>query len=240
LKRLRKLISEIKGIDELNIDNFIENLNDNYDKFWYYLDEKIMPPIKQGPYSRTEIQEFIKINKIIDEFSLIWHPSVGWKVASHIPILFKNHIEIPTEVINCLEILKRENSMQPVFLKQGYLHQQKNSTKTQFKSRWVTMTKDSVKIFTMPGGKLKNEIKISETIISPKILQNKANNLAFSLEIIGTDKNFYLWSPFQKEVLEWITELRKLKYILSLGDIAENYIIYPKCKENETNLFVFF
>eukprot|EP01022_Parablepharisma_sp_SALTPOND_P013334 TRINITY_DN177_c0_g1_i1.p4 TRINITY_DN177_c0_g1~~TRINITY_DN177_c0_g1_i1.p4 ORF type:complete len:350 (-),score=37.15 TRINITY_DN177_c0_g1_i1:2377-3426(-) len=216
----------------------MDHLNDNYDKFWYYLDEKSVPPTKQGPYTRQEIVD-LKFAKIIDDFSLVWHPLIGgWKVAAHVRLLGKNRKEPPAEVFNCLETLKQESSLQPVSLKQGYLHMQKKKHKELWKARWIVMTESSVIFYTIPNGKIKAEIKAAEAIITPKILQNKANALGFVIEIPQQSSNYLFWSPFQKEVLEWITELRKLKYLLGLGEISAKYILPCQCAYNETNLIV--
>ena len=89
IKRIKKRLEGCKGIDDSFIDEYIDNLNDNYDKFWYYLDEKTTPPTKQGPFTRQEMQDMMKLTKTIDEFSLVWHPQMGWKIVSHARLLIK-------------------------------------------------------------------------------------------------------------------------------------------------------
>lgn len=79
---------------------------------------------------------------------------------------------------------------------------------------------------------------INITII---VLSNKGNALAFKLDSTQ-GKTYLFWSPFQKEVLEWITELKKIKFIHSIILPEKNnmqYIIEPLQSYNETNLTVY-
>ncbi len=86
--------------------------------------------------------------------------------------------------------------------------------------------------------KLKTEIKLADAHLTPKTLVAKDNALAFAIET-PDQKHRLFWSPFQKEVLEWINELRKLKYILSLGGVdVGQYCIAPIHSHDETNLTV--
>lgn len=235
IKQIREIFKKAKGIDDNNIDEYIDNVNDNYDKFWYYLDEKAMPPVKLGPFTRRKMQEFKEL-KVIDDFTIVWHPMIGeWKVALHVKALGKVRVQPSPEILDCIEILKREESQQPVFLKQGYLHLQRSNNKQQWKSRWVVMTKDSLQLFTIPKGKLKMKLEIAEIAVSLKICPMKENGLVLEIENSASDTAHTLWSPFQKEVFEWAIELRKLK---SLGKNAAQYIVEPTCEAGETNLLV--
>eukprot|EP00826_Nyctotherus_ovalis_P017647 TRINITY_DN15209_c0_g1_i1.p1 TRINITY_DN15209_c0_g1~~TRINITY_DN15209_c0_g1_i1.p1 ORF type:complete len:265 (-),score=80.46 TRINITY_DN15209_c0_g1_i1:470-1264(-) len=235
IKRIREIFKKAKGIDDNNIDEYIDNVNDNYDKFWYYLDERVVPPTKLGPYTRKRMHE-LKELKVIDDFSIVWHPMIGgWKVALHVKALGKVRLQPSSEMLNCIDILKKEESQQPVFLKQGYLHLQRNSNKELWKSRWVVMTEDSLQLFTIPEGKLKMNLKIAEITVSLKICPVRENGLVLEIVSSAADAAHILWSPFQKEVFEWAIELRKLK---SLDKNAAQYIIKPMCKASETNLLV--
>jgi hypothetical protein len=210
-------------------------MNDNYDKFWYYLDETAVPPAKLGPYTRQKMQEF-KNEKKIDDFTIVWHPMIdSWKVALHVKALNKVRQPSSPEILECIATLKHENSQQPVFLKQGYLHLQRNNNKNMWKSRWVVMTKDCLQLYTFPKGKLKTELKIAEITITLRLFLLKENGLVLDIEIPRTAITYILWSPFQKEVFEWAVELRKLK---SLEKNAAQYIVEPMCGVDETNLMV--
>ncbi len=74
-------------IDDCLIDEYIDNISDSYDKFWYYLDEKTSPPTKRGPFTRTEMAELFG-ERTIDDMTFVWHPCIGgWKVAVHVLLL---------------------------------------------------------------------------------------------------------------------------------------------------------
>lgn len=181
------------------------------------------------------MQEF-KSSRLIDDFTIVWHPMIdGWKVLLHVKALSKVRREPTTEVLDCIEALKQANNLQPVFLKQGYLHLQRNHNKEQWKSRWLVMTKDSLLIHTIPKGRVKEDLKILEIDITLKTSQSKENGLVLEIKSISRGINCLFWSPFQKEILEWATELKKLK---SLDKNAEPYIIKAECGEEETNLLV--
>ena len=235
IKKIREIFKKTKGLDGSSIDEYIENVNDNYDKFWYYLDETAIPPTKLGPYTRQKMQEF-KNSKKIDDFTIVWHPMIdGWKAALHVKALNKVKQEPSPEILECIAILKRENEQQPVFLKQGYLHLQKNSNKEMWKSRWVVMTKDSLQLYTFPKGKLKTELKITEITITLRVFSLGENGLVLDIGIPSATITYVFWSPFQKEIFEWGIELKKLK---SLEKNVAQYIVEPMCEPDETNLMV--
>ena len=231
------MLKNSKGLEDTAINECIENLNDNYDKFWYYLDQSTTPPTKLGPYTRQNMKEFMK-NKVIDDCTIVWHPLIkSWKLAFHVKVLTKTKKDPSPEVIDCLEEIKRANARQPVYLKQGYLHIQSKKDKNRWKSRWVVMTSTSISLYTLPNGKLKKELKIANIDINPIMSLEKQKEI--TMAITDTIKNhiYVFWSPFQRETFEWIIELKKLNW---LKDEAQNYIIEAECSINETNLFVSF
>ncbi len=102
----------------------------------------------------------------------------------------------------------------------------------------MVTSKDSICLYTAPKGKLKANVPLQDAEISPKILPSKSNALAFSVDVFH-GRSFMFWSPFQKEVLEWITELRKLEYVLANGgDKIDQYVIRIAHATEDTNLTV--
>ncbi len=123
LKSLRKRFEEAKGLDDTMIDEYLSDISDNCDKFWYYLDERSSPATKRGPHTRKEMGELLSA-KAIDDSTLVWHPCVGgWKVAAHVPLLrrvrkgtvFHSHyrVGIPAAAKQCVRDLKHDDSLQP-------------------------------------------------------------------------------------------------------------------------------
>jgi hypothetical protein len=235
-KRLRN-IAKANGLSNDQAMDLIESLNEVNDRFWYYFDTKVEPHSVMGPFSREAMKGFIE-SGVINACTLVWHPSLNdWRYMSFAKPLFDDRSKVLKDFDGFINELRRDNDIQPVMLKQGYLHMQ-TKRKKNWKMRWAVMHKDSLQISVVPGAVPKIVIKLENAIVKPELTKEKNDKLTFSITEAGKELGIVFWSPFQKALIEWINELRKLIYITSTIKQSNKIIEQPKCAENETNLIV--
>jgi len=239
MKKIRDM-AKINGANHDQVMNLIESLNDINDRFWYYFDNKVEPHNVMGPFSREKMKSFIE-KEVINSFTLVWHPTLDdWRYMSFAKPLFTEKNRESKDLDELINQLRRDNDFQPVILRQGYLHVQ-TKHKKKWKMRWLVMHENSLQISVAPGAAPKIVIKLENAIIKPEVAKEKNNELIFSVIEKGKEIETVFWSPFQRALIEWVNELRKLIYITStVGQKLQSSKIIekPRCAENETNLTV--
>eukprot|EP00826_Nyctotherus_ovalis_P017902 TRINITY_DN1529_c0_g1_i1.p1 TRINITY_DN1529_c0_g1~~TRINITY_DN1529_c0_g1_i1.p1 ORF type:complete len:195 (+),score=37.18 TRINITY_DN1529_c0_g1_i1:693-1277(+) len=190
-----------------------------------------------GPYSKEAMLNFIE-SGVVTTFTLVWHPTLeDWRYTNFAKPLLEERKAPSSKLLPLVRTLKADNDLYPVQLRQGYLHMQ-GKRRDKWKMRWVVMHENLLQVCVVPGTDVKMVVKLESASVSQEMMKERNGELTFTITEMGKETGVTFWSPFQKALLEWIHELRKL---LRLDHNAFPQLIQkPACAENETNLTVAF
>lgn len=203
---LRKIIKVLKKYKYSPFD-YLPSLGDAYENFWYYYSETSDPPVVLGPCTINELNAFYNEKTIMDS-TLVWHPMINkWQhyICTRQMVFPKR--ELPQEVTAFIEELKKDNDDVPVFSKQGYLHMKEKHTKQQWRSIWAQMGATTLSLSLIPEEKPIMEINLRANTVFAEASKN-TGELSFTIGETKA-KGIVFTSSYQKEILEWVTELRK-------------------------------
>lgn len=220
-------------VDYGSFADLIGSISDGNDKFWYYFNDKVEPHGVMGPYSRKAMVGFTE-NGVIISSTLVWHPTLeDWRYISFAKPLLEEKKAPLVKLLPFIQTLKADNDLQPIQLRQGYLHVQ-GKRKDKWKMRWVVMHENVLQVLVVPGTDVKMVVKLENASVSQEMVKERNSELTFTVTEAGKDTGVTFWSPFQRALLEWIHELRKL---LLLDRSAFPQLVHKAaCAENETNL----
>jgi hypothetical protein len=218
-----------------NTLEYVSSIGESYEKFWYCFNE--VSGIR-GPFTIDELKALYD-KSLITKSTFIWHPILDkWQYYICTKELVKGKKELPPEVDILIESLKTNNELLPVYLKQGYIHMRKKPPTKDIPDRivWLMMTENSLLVRDTPEDQPFLELNLIDLQFFPET-QASTGDLSFT---VGSTRfngqNFY--SSFQREVLEWINEVRKLRYYREKK--MECFIEMFLCVPGQSNLIVMF
>jgi len=252
---LCKIYKELKKMN-YNVSEYASSIGESYEKFWYYLSET---SDVCGPFTINELKTLYDKN-LITKSTLIWHPMFDrWQYYICTEELVKAKKGLPPEIRAFIESLKINNELMPVYLKQGYIHMKQKSLLKGFKESkvaseppiksmtdrivWLAMTEDSLLVRSLPEEEPFLKLNFMQLQLFPEVTSTGSlainplpiGGLSFTIGSTKADgENFY--SFFQKETLEWINEIKKVKYYKEKN--IKYFTDMSQCIPGQSNLIV--
>lgn len=231
---LRKILKLLRKMN-YNESEYFASIGEGCNMFWYYFSEG------SGLFGPLTIDELKGLHEkgVVTKTTLIWHPILdNWQYYICTKELVKGKKELPLQVSLFIEDLKKSNTLMPVYLKQGYIHMRGKGKGSYSENAemvvWLVMTESLLLVRDLPEERPILELDFIKLAIIPEA-SVATGDLSFT---IGENKtkgqNFF--SSFQKEVLEWLTELRKMKYYHEQKE--ESITEMPLCVPGQSNLIV--